>query len=859
MLNMNRLKTTVLIVVFLGSHLFAVAQEILINEWLKAGSIGVENPAFAQKENVKGDKFKSSDLLKMPIIDLTSLTPKDGAPFLDTKTAWTIQKAGSDSSLYYSFQEGGNRIGFLATYIATESFWKGKLAIESTAAFEAYWDGVKTADRYSTSADGAAISKDITVMPGKHKLILKVLLPDTLTSPSRLKAYLKPAGDFLLEGIYVSLNPRETKTLGHLLEGPKLSGISISAAGDMVLITTSEIDPKTEKSSYLRRVIRLSDKRLMASFRQTGVSQLKWMPVGNKLSYLSSGNVWVLDLDRGSETELLKGINEISSYTWSPNEEFVIYSVFEKDEGKKDDFRRILSPEDRQPFWRSRSFLYIGHIASGIHQRLTWGNRSTSLQDISPDGKSIIFSTSQEDYLERPYSRQSLYRMDLSNLKVDTLWTDKLFSVSVSFSPDGAKLLATGSSLAFGDLGVNVSPGKTPNIYDTQAYIYDIATGNVEAITRDFNPSIDRAYWCPISNRIYFTTTDEDRNTLYEFNPQKKSFASIALNEEMINGIDFARSKPLAVYYGSGVKSWPKAYSYDFKAKKSTLIEDVETKNYSQVVFGDVKEWWFTSSRGQKVLTRYYLPPNFSADKKYPMIVYYYGGTTPVGRDFGGRYPKQLYAANGFVVLVLQPSGTVGFGQDFSAAHVNAWGKVTADEIIEGTKQFVAQHPFVNESKIGCIGASYGGFMTMYLLTQTDIFAAAISHAGISSIASYWGEGYWGYSYSAAASANSFPWNNRDLYVNQSPLFSADKISTPLLLLHGSDDTNVPVGESIQMYTALKLLGKPVDLIQIEGADHHILKYGQRVKWTNTILAWFAKYLKDEEGWWKEMYPDGNY
>ena len=101
-------------------------QEILINEWLKAGSIGVENPAFAQKENVKGDKFKSSDLLKMPIIDLTSLTPKDGAPFLDTKTAWTIQKAGSDSSLYYSFQEGGNRIGFLATYIATESFWKGK-------------------------------------------------------------------------------------------------------------------------------------------------------------------------------------------------------------------------------------------------------------------------------------------------------------------------------------------------------------------------------------------------------------------------------------------------------------------------------------------------------------------------------------------------------------------------------------------------------------------------------------------------------------------------------------------------------------------------------------------------------------
>jgi len=79
------------------------------------------------------------------------------------------------------------------------------------------------------------------------------------------------------------------------------------------------------------------------------------------------------------------------------------------------------------------------------------------------------------------------------------------------------------------------------------------------------------------------------------------------------------------------------------------------------------------------------------------------------------------------------------------------------------------------------------------------------------------------------------------------------------LLLHGTDDTNVPVGESIQMFTALKLLNKPVELIQIDGANHHIHKHSQRVEWTNTILAWFAKYLKDEDGWWKEMYPDGNF
>jgi dipeptidyl aminopeptidase/acylaminoacyl peptidase len=181
-----------------------------------------------------------------------------------------------------------------------------------------------------------------------------------------------------------------------------------------------------------------------------------------------------------------------------------------------------------------------------------------------------------------------------------------------------------------------------------------------------------------------------------------------------------------------------------------------------------------------------------------------------------------MYAAQGYVVYTLNPSGTTGFGQEFSARHVNAWGKVTADEIIKGTETFCQEHPFVDAKKIGCIGASYGGFMTQYLQTRTDLFAAAISHAGISALSSYWGEGYWGYGYCAVANAGSYPWNNAELFTKQSPLFNADKIKTPLLLLHGNADTNVPVGESIQMFAALKLLGKTVEFIQVDGENHGI-------------------------------------
>jgi len=286
------------------------------------------------------------------------------------------------------------------------------------------------------------------------------------------------------------------------------------------------------------------------------------------------------------------------------------------------------------------------------------------------------------------------------------------------------------------------------------------------------------------------------------------------------------------------------------------LLLDPAKNELASVQFGKVEPWSFTNTRGRSIQGRVYYPPGFDAAKKYPCIVYYYSGVVPTSRDFGGRYPKNLYAAKGYVVYVLQPSGAVGYGQDFSALHTNDWGKIVADEIIDGVKQFLTAHPFVDKNRVGCMGASYGGFMTELLQTRTDIFAAAVSHAGISSISSYWGEGYWGPFYSAIATANSFPWNRKDIYVDQSALFNADKINTPLLLLHGDADTNVPPGESRQLFAALKILGKEVELIEVADQNHWILDYKKRLKWKSSILAWFDKWLKDQPQWWDALYKD---
>ena len=291
---------------------------------------------------------------------------------------------------------------------------------------------------------------------------------------------------------------------------------------------------------------------------------------------------------------------------------------------------------------------------------------------------------------------------------------------------------------------------------------------------------------------------------------------------------------------------------------KSALLLAKKAQQLENVEFGQSEEWNFVNDAGTTIYGRIYYPVGYDPSKKYPVIVNYYGGTTPTNRAFGGRYPKNIWAAEGYMVYVLQPSGATGFGQDFSALHVNGWGRDAIDDIIEGTKKFLASHSSADAENVGCIGASYGGFTTMMLQTRTNIFKTAISHAGISDISSYWGEGYWGYSYSSGATKNSYPWNRRDIYVENSPLFHADQFQNSILLLHGTADTNVPVGESLQFYAALKILGKDVEMVLIEGENHHILDYKKRLKWHDTIMAWFDKKLKNQPEHWNDLYPDKN-
>ncbi len=841
-------------------------EEWVITDWLLLGPF--PNPLPALLEEYKKEQI-IENLIKFNQVDKSKLIPISGSPLRwhdGTLSRWRKIQSG-ENGVSLIGDEAHPTIAYFGTYLDVKRWTRARVTIQSPQAFHLCVDGRicvtkskanKNGDRNS-SANRKKISTDLSLETGKHLLIVKSVYDPSSDEEWTLKGTITIDENYTSPHPTLILSHEQNMSLYHLLDVPTVTGASISPDGTLTAVSVRKALPPSDDSETWVELYDVSESRLLQTYRGgTSLSRVNWAPTGKKFSYTtrnSSGTtLWMIDLENGTSTPLLKDIKDFGSHTWVPDGTCIIYSVSEKGKEDRPGVKRLRNLDDRKPWARNKSSLYKISLEDGVRQRLTEGEFSTSLNSISLDGKKLLYIRSIADETQRPFLKTELYYLDLRTLENQLLWEGRWFN-QAQWNPDGTKILILGGPSTFDDAGQNLSGDLIPNEFDIQAYMFDPETKDVEPISKEFDPSIQNAFWSHTEDAIYFLTTDHSYHRLYRYDIAKKKYLFIPCGVDIIEQFDLSKDKQMAAFTGSSASIPPKAYILNMKSKKSHLLYDPAEKEFSDVTFGKVERWTFKNQEGRLIDGRVYYPPDFDPKKKYPCIVNYYGGTTPVTRDFGGRYPKNLWAAQGYVVYVLQPSGAIGYGQDFSALHVNDWGFIVADEIIDGVKKFLSEHPFVDPKRLGCIGASYGGFITMIIQTRTNLFSAAVAHAGISSISSYWGEGYYGYEYSAYAAANSFPWNRKDIFINQSALFNADKIITPLLLLHGSDDTNVPPGESTQLFTALKILGREVEYIQILDQNHHIMTYNKRKIWTRTIMAWFDRWLKDQPEWWYYLYP----
>ncbi|MDR2058063.1 MAG: prolyl oligopeptidase family serine peptidase [Dysgonamonadaceae bacterium] len=830
------------------------AQEELKALQLKASPlIPIYNPVLIDDIDVNKNSFEIQSLLQTQV-DFNLVRWSKELATADNEGVFSLPFAPYDREI----PSRDKAIQLLSFNIDADRYCKAELSVVSTDRFEVYINGKKEKSK-ETKEDSLSkantLNIDLTLEPSRYEVIIKRLACVKNFDESKMKAWIKPAKKDSLAAITITTDAKRRITIRDIMEGNRLVSGNLSSTGNYFLINTKNVLPEGKSSNLLELRETGSNKTV---FRFPSDLSPHWLNKEDKLIYSRQGlndkDLFLFDAVSLEETKIAENIR-FDSYAMSPNNQFIVFTVKEEIPADKGDLKRVLTPGDRSGAFRNRYSLYLYTLKDKTKQRLTFGRTDLHLSDISPDSRKALLYASKETN-DRPFTTSALYEMDLRTLALDTLLKDP-FMANAFYSPDGQKILITGSPEAFNRIGENIKEGQISNCYDNQAFIYDRKTKEINPITKNFNPNIIGAQWASYDNNIYFRVEEKDYIRVYQYDTKSESYTLLDLPEEIIATFQVSESNPMALFRGESASNAYRLYRYDLRTKTAVLLADPFRKQLNELALSPMYDWTFRSEEsGSSIEGRYYLPYNYEKGKKYPMIVYYYGGTSPVSRVFESTYPLHTYAALGYVVLTMQPSGTTGFGQEFAARHVNAWGKTTAQEIIDGVRKFCEEHAFVDDTKIGCIGASYGGFMTQYILTQTDLFAAAISHAGISAITSYWGEGYWGYSYSGAASAFSYPWNNPNLYIDQSPLYKADKITTPLLLLHGTADTNVPIGESIQMFNALKILGKTVEFVQVQGENHAIYDYKKRIEWNKTIHAWFAKWLKGQPEWWETLYPE---
>lgn len=809
----------------------AVSQEIKICSFRELPPLVISQPMLLDSLDAKGIGYTENELL-------------DAKYLRDIEQTKFTTVAAADTSCIIKMPEVSDKpvIREYVTSIRAERFAKGSLSVSTETPYRLYVNGVENQNM------------SVTLEPqSDNEIRLRLLqLPGDTTVQSFAIKFTADK-DFNDVAVYTGIEKKRRFALADSEFGPRVSDLDISPDGKWLLLR--QTDKNTPQSTdYSLSLINLANGK---TTHLNPYDSYSWMPTGATLCVaVKSDDAYDLFSQNpvdGARKLLAKGLPQNYFY-WNNAADKLYFTLTDEGNPNNGPLYRYTSPDDRIPGNRNISYVSVFDIASGAQYRLTRGSMHSGIADFHPNADKLLLMSSRVDETKWPFSFSSLYEFDSTTGKLDTIIAETGFLTNAIYSPDGNKLLITAPAQAFGGIA-DRSGAPIASLYDQQLFILDRTSGDVKAITTDFDPSVgNNIVWNRADGNIYFSAVKGFGDRVYRYSPSSGKIEELPLEIEHVTAFSMGAYGTQFAYRGMSHDHSGEARLFNLRSGKDTQLADPYATHLAEIDMANFERWTFTASDGTEIEGYCITPPEFNPQKKYPLIVYYYGGTLPTQFSLSSPYNPQIYAARDYVVYMLNPSGTIGYGQEFSARHVNAWGKRTAEDIIEGTKQFVKEHPFVNADKIGCIGASYGGFMTQYLQTLTDIFAAAVSHAGISDVTSYWGEGYWGYSYNAVAASQSYPWSNPELFTQQGSLFNADKINTPLLLLHGTADTNVPTGESIQLFNALKILGREVELITVEGENHFISDYPKRKMWNDTALAWFAKWLQDDPRWWNSMY-----
>ena len=670
---------------------------------------------------------------------------------------------------------------------------------------------------------------------------------------------------FLLAACTLAFAQKRPFDASAMMELKRISDPQISADGKWVAFTVQTVDVSANKKPSQIWIVAGPEGTGSAQPRQIthdgeANQRPRWSPDSKRIAYISdrsgSAQIWLMDPDGGNAKQITDLSTEADGEVFAPDGKNLVFTSEVYPDCGADDAcnKKNLDTDSSSKVhahiytellyrhwtrWRTdrRSHLLVVPVNGGPAKDLTPGKVDVppfSLggpddYDVSPDGQEVCYSKNA-DPVPAISTNADLYVVSIKGGEAVKISSEPGADSSPQYSRDG-KYIAWRAQFRAG--------------YESDRWrllVLERATGRLTNLTETLDRWVNSFTWAPDSTRIFFTANDRGRQSIQLISVNGGAARQVVSGDSVVDDMVLTRDGKTMVYTEQSGVSPVEIYRINSSGGVPMAMTHLNDAILTSHQMTQMEEFWVNSPDGTRIHSFLVRPYGFQEGRKYPVVFLIHGGPQGFwGHDWSYRWNHQVFASEGFVVVMPNPRGSTGYGQKFIDEINGDWGGKPYDDIMAVTDHVAAEVPYADASQMVAAGASYGGYMIDWLIGHTQRYKALVTHDGVYDLASEFGatEELWFPLWEFGGT----PWDKSEDYEKWSPSHYVKDFHTPTLVVHGEQDFRVPYTQGLQLFTALQMQKVPSKLLLFPDEGHWVLKPQNSLLWYKTVIDWLKSWV----------------